>query len=129
MAGFCEVMRQARRMCRTYKACVACPFEGVCEIGNFRTPERDIDLKVFEETVMKWAAEHPEPRYPTWYEWQESNFEGHTLWICPMAFSVPCPCARSVTSASKCAKCRNNQIPAHIAEKLGIKPIGGAQDG
>ena len=131
MYSFTEVMRQARRMCKIESkkmVCNGCPRKGKSCIPKTNATFDLGDDEAYERDVMQWAAEHPEPKYPTWYEWQQANFEGHTRWICPMAFAVPCPC-KSVTSIDGCTKCRNNQIPAHIAEKLGIKPIGGEKDG
>jgi hypothetical protein len=58
-----------------------------------------VDFAHIEQTVTEWAAEHPEPVYPTWGEWLQRlynsmNYAG--IFITP--------------------------IPADIAEKLGIEP-------
>lgn len=127
MAEFTEVMRQAKRMhdmCnRGGYSCADCPLD--CPDGRCML---DFDDKFKPEEVecyiMDWAMEHPEPVYPSWYEYQQQTFPGHSRWICPMAFGVPCQC-KSVTSVQACTKCRNNPIPAEIAEKLGIKPKEG----
>lgn len=107
------------------KGCGKCPAgrlrseNGVClvrRIANVDNCEEQI------EGLKAWAKEHPEPVYPSWYEYQQQTFPGHSRWICPMAFGVPCQC-KSVTSVQACTKCRNSPIPADIAAKLGIRPM------
>lgn len=39
-----------------------------------------------ERVVMRWAAEHPEPQYPTWEEWQKTNFPDAESAIFPCSF-------------------------------------------
>ena len=72
-----------------------------------------------EKTIMQWAAEHPEPAYPTWEEWGNANFPNAVRYICPLNFM-----GRDVCSGQKgCDECRQQRIPADIAAKLGIKPL------
>lgn len=123
MAQFVEVMRQAKRLCAArYSLCDTnnCPLDSgeACRLNVDLDGE---DFSELERIIMDWAADHPEPVYPSWYDYQQQTFPEHTRWICPMMFGVTCPCA-SITSAHECTKCRNNPIPAEIAEKLGIKP-------
>lgn len=131
MAEFTEIVKQAHRMCETYgphdnDCTTLCPLgeahrpDGMklCEYIGFTDLE---SAKEIEKRVLAWAAEHPEPVYPSWYEYQQQTFPGHSRWICPMAFGVACSC-KSVTSVQACTKCRNNPIPAEIAEKLGLRP-------
>lgn len=84
--------------------------------------------EALEKEIMDWAAKNPEPRYPTWEEWQKKNF--------PTAHDAMHPCAfmkreeiekvRGVECGRiSCNHCARSPIPADIAEKLGIKPIGG----
>ena len=95
MAEFAEVMREARRMCKVHTDCKGCPRVGLrcvtvsCIWG-------DEDIADFERTVHDWAKAHPEPRYPTWWDWFFAER------IEPV-----------------------NPIPADIAEKLGIEPKEG----
>ena len=56
------------------------------------------DVESIAQEVEKWAAEHPEPVYPTWGTWLAEKF-GYDL-----------------------REIMYNPIPADIAEKLGIKP-------
>lgn len=119
MAEFIEVMRQRKRMCRAQTNCTECPIEksvGFCVVLHE-------DNEALEKVIMDWAQAHPEQVYPTWYDWQKENFPDNTRYICPMAFGVTCP-APSAPGVTICKKCRNKPIPAEIAERLGIKPIG-----
>ena len=136
MAEFQEVMKQAKRMCNGMGAsCSGCPMnnnDNVCiMIGSktrMRLPEEfDMDmLTKAEHIVMDWAAKSPEPRYPTWKEWQKANFPDAAIQIGPCRFTskerAACSCKYG------CEECFNQPIPADIAEKLGIKPIGGGAD-
>lgn len=113
MAEFQEVHRQFDRMCWYYRRkceCpMGCPMDGMnisqCRKIAFECPDS------VENTVMSWAAEHPEPVYPKWGDWLaemgliswENNGEG--------IYSVMVPTFKMCT-----------QIPADIAQKLGIKP-------
>ena len=115
VAEFPDVIEQFDRMCWYYqrkRECpMACPMNGVnisqCRKVAFEKP------KETEEIVMKWAAEHPEPVYPTWVEWllskgiliDKSSSERFPNWI------------PSFTAY--------DQIPADIAQKLGIEPKEG----
>lgn len=100
MAEWMEVMNQFDRMClyhqRKHECPMGCPMSGVnisqCRKIAFECPDS------VERTVMSWAAEHPEPVYPTWGEYL------HTLHNEPSSRELSKP------------------IPADIAEKLGIEP-------
>lgn len=64
--SFQEVMRQYDRMCNSYTDCCDCPFDNdtmTCSTFMSTEPEE------FEAIIMEWAEEHPQPRYPTWFEW------------------------------------------------------------
>ena len=124
MAEFQEVCRQWRRMCdkhtcsRNKDAFTGLP---ICPIAakheGYPCDEDPIDwtekaTKQLEEIVMSWAAEHPEPVYPKWSEWIETQYlqtrkeveHGHeplSTWML------------------------TTRIPADIAEKLGIEPKEG----
>lgn len=118
MAEYGDVIKQFKRMCWNYqqkRECpMACPMKGMniseCRKIAFEEP------KVTEQTVMKWAAEHPEPVYPTWGKWLEemglikwhNNGEGE--------YSVMVPTFKMCIS-----------IPADIAQRLGIEPKEGLQ--
>lgn len=63
MAEFKEVMKQYKRMCKSYPDCADCPFKA--ELGwdcqpNALIEEEDFDI--WETTVMEWGRTHPEPK-------------------------------------------------------------------
>lgn len=98
MASFQEVMRQWNRMCGKQGHCCTCPADGPCPTDGPCSPVSDLCTNVeritaLEEAIMRWAEEHPEPVYPTWYDW----FAG-------LGFDPDDP------------------IPADIAQKLGLEP-------
>lgn len=122
MSEFTEVMRQAKRMCEAFRDghCSKCPIgnANVLECGIMVTSE--MDCEEVEHRVMQWAAEHPEPVYPTWSEWQNSMFPDANEDMSPCEFGS---WDRFNCAEKTCAECMVQQIPADIAEKLGIKPI------
>lgn len=120
MAEFIEIMKQAHRLCETTN-CDRCPIVGECGVCLI-SPTVQEDYVKAERYITDWAKAHPEPQYPSWFEFQEATFPTHTCWICPMMFGVECP-SKSAPTAQMCTACRNRPIPAEIAEKLGIKPI------
>lgn len=123
MAEFSVVMKHAKRMCKEFgNDCTGCGLaDSHCPLGPI--PENmDADFAHIERIVMDWAEKHPEPRYPTWAEWQKANFPNALHDICPNYFMPKKPLG---TCATPCERCRNTPIPADIAEKLGVKPIGG----
>lgn len=130
MAEFQEVMKQAKRMCDAVRGCDNCPLDNKrdgCPLAMFASKISLESLGDAERIVMDWAAKHPEPRYPTWVEWVRTNFtEGTANDIVPCAFMSKSD-LRCATHLN-CETCRRQPIPADIAEKLGIKPIGGGSD-
>lgn len=133
MAEFSEVMRQAARMCRSFGAsCDGCKlhwFDGetLCLLGG--TPEtwHDSKMQDAERIVMEWAAEHPEPRYPSWHEaWNKLFREACGGVPCPKYF-ISEKRYDEMCIGNDCECCLESPIPADIAEKLGIKPIGGQE--
>lgn len=129
MAEFQDVMKRAKRMCGAHSECDNCSMRDV--IGNIGCPflEAYIDRAgQIEHIVMEWAASHPEPRYPSWQDaWNKLFPEA--------AGGVPCPKYfisekqyDEMCIGNDCECCLESPIPADIAEKLGIKPIGGTTD-
>ena len=108
MAEFQEVMRHINRMCREERCEEnGCPiFEYCGNIGNLGDP---VSSSRIEEAVMKWAAEHPEPVYPTWGEW----------------FLRTCQVPVTSDGKNNWDAVHMSHIPADIAQKLGIEPKGG----
>ena len=116
MAEFSEVMKQFDRMCKSNPGCIDCPlskpapYPDDCSVRVFiNDPER------IESTIMQWAAEHPEPVYPTWWEYlvkerilvPRENYTEYDLWNLLIS------------------QLKNTPIPADIAQKLGIEPKEG----
>lgn len=114
MAEFQEVMRQWGRYCKAYTDnhnddCSGCLFEADGSCNSYAKDNAETAEQI-EKNVMAWAAEHPEPVYPTWAEWLEAvgvvsvNLDKGLILMKPKI---------------------KNPIPADIAEKLGIEPKEG----
>jgi len=127
MAEFQEVMRQAERMCKAHDECECCPIkEEMDDLGEKCPFCGALDVAAVEQKIMGWVAENPEPRYPTWKEWQDTNFPNNDALMRPCIFESEeyFGCKLEIG----CEECMNKPIPADIAEKLGIKPIGSEND-
>lgn len=127
MAEFVDTMKQAQRICGCHTAinkdycegCLLATENGGCMFD----PLEKIDPEIIERRVVKWAAEHPEPVYPSWKEAWKKLF--------PNAREVPCPrkyfdegCFPIFICAKHdCDRCKALQMDPEIAEKLGIRPI------
>lgn len=110
--SFFEVVQAKRRMCETYnaEACDDCPLaNGDCGILNLKCTS-DSDVKRFENTVMAWASEHPEPVYPSWKHYLID------VGVIPND-AVPPDYVSELIAA-----CVEKPIPADIAQKLGLEP-------
>ena len=130
MAEFSMVMKQAKRMCEASgDTCLKCPADcgGTCAFIKSPWSLTEEKIAETERIVMDWAAANLEPRYPTWKEWQDTNFPNNDALMRPCIFE-----SEEYFGCSKleigCEECMNKPIPADIAEKLGIKPIGGVND-
>lgn len=117
MAEFVDVIRQFHRMCEANVGCVICPLRGkdgeseMCSISAFvNNPER------IEGEVMSWAAEHPEPVYPTWGDWFAERGDLIKLWRNIKVCSA---------HGAGVIGFLYTTIPADIAQKLGIEPKEG----
>lgn len=74
---FQEVMRQWQRMCKSMQEKnMTCKED--CLLGHNPTCG-ELEYASLEEinnaetVIMRWAAEHPEPVYPSWGEWLEKQ--------------------------------------------------------
>lgn len=123
MAEFQEVIKQGQRMCNHYDVCDECPVYGIYRIDGrciiHQCSQDGVELENLEAEVMKWAAAHPEPQYPSWAEWKITNFQNC---ICNIHLCNFAKCPFCGPSLQKCEKCESTPIPAYIAKKLGIKP-------
>ena len=99
MSEFQDVMKQWRRMCDKMRErgdwcqSAICPLGGKCQFPS------TTDSATVERIVMAWAAENPEPVFPTWSEYLEKKF-GITFW----------------------QEVKETHIDADTAQKLGIEP-------
>ena len=119
MSEFTDIMRQARRMCKAQEDCESCPLWNTANFFCKLDTACYSDDSMIESIIMQWAAEHPEPVYPTWREWQNSTFpDAHTP-IRPCEFGSK---DRFKCDKKTCYECKAEPIPADIAERLGIKP-------
>jgi len=107
MAEFRFVMKQWRRMCDGVR-CDECILRNFCDADP--CSRHDGELDVIEDTVLQWAAEHPEPVYPTWGEWLTA--------MGVLYRKNPNYYYRVSTYAQ-------SPIPADIAQKLCLKPKEG----
>ena len=132
MAEFSVVMKQAQRMCKSYESrCERCAFgqSDGCPFHLFRSYMKSFDFSEVERIVMDWAVANPEPKYPTWVEWWDENFssKGRRM-LTPCSFVPPAELGCSI-EMDGCMnapyKCWHTPIPADVAKKLNIKPIGG----
>ena len=113
MAEFQEVYKQWRRLCMSFEDKAAKdyrPCAELCPVGcnpvcGELCESTQEDAERFEAAVMAWAAEHPVV-YPTWVEWFRQ--------IGVVPFEQKCFHTWLL-----------DQIPADIAEKLGLQPKGG----
>lgn len=111
MAEFAIVMHEMHRMCDAfYKKgnCADCRLyhNSVCDTRSNMDYEA---IRKGEAAIMAWAAEHPEPKYPTW---------GEYLTKC-------IPHGSRETALTFAIYAMQQSIPADIAEKLEIKPKEG----
>lgn len=67
MADFVQIMKDWRRMCSTMRSCDECPMN---EVKCWAESPSDLidSFERRESVITEWAADHPEPRYPTWME-------------------------------------------------------------
>lgn len=123
MSEFTKIIRQAKRICAAHGGMCS---TNNCPLDNGETcrllPDNDgEDYNELERIIMDWAAEHPEPVYPSWEEGWRQLFPDAKYTPCPNSFGhkyMVRDCKYLI-----CTDCKSNPIPAEVAEKLGIKPI------
>ena len=104
--SFQEVMKQWARLCKykedtcnTVDRCDECDLYGL--LCGFKPNEHCVFIEMAEKYIMDWAETHPEPVYPTWYEYLTDMY----------------PASWDIFS--------KKNIPSDIAYKLGIEPKEG----
>lgn len=115
MAEFQEIVQEFHRLCETQRrlhknSCDKCPVK-IATMGTMFQCYRYVleEPKETENIIMSWAAEHPEPVYPTWGDWLEEQgvVTDMKYWY---VFND---------------KMMKTSISANIAQKLGIEPKEG----
>ena len=112
----CDFLNNWKRMCNLMtemNGCEDCPIvrnTHGARCGDM--PGEMQDAESIAREVEKWAAEHPEPVYPTWYEWLTS--------IGAVMRKVKPDVASNLIETGLL-----DPIPAEIAQKLGIEPKEG----
>lgn len=127
MAEFSEVMKHARRMCESI-SCDNCMLprtsDEMCTWEDAPSMFTDEVIAEIEAKTLKWAAENPEVRYPTWLEWQQEHFRDGANMIRPCEFmSITDAHCFDYMYTNGCRDCANQPIPADIARKLCIQPV------
>lgn len=124
MGEFLEVMKQKKRMCEKYKdggICQSIDYN-ICPLKGHELCSKPITLinvdkiQEGEEIIMRWAAEHPEPVYPTWGEFLVSVKAIYEKWDDHI---------NDYDNAEYAVKALRKPIPVDIAQKLGIEPKEG----
>ena len=124
MAEFVEVMKQARRMCLDYWGCKKCPLkEDEGPSCRFFINEKPCDDAKTERIVLDWAAEHPEPVYPSWKEAWKSLFPDSYVTPCPKRWFGEDYYPIFVCAEHDCDYCKALPMHPNVAKKLGIGPI------
>jgi hypothetical protein len=113
-------MKDWRRMCKAFttdddSCCCGCPVVDLHEYGCGAIFEMEdgTDWERYEGQIREWAAEHPEPVYPTWEKYLADL----------MMLDMMCDKTDNPNSVENYM--RKTPIPADIAEKLGIEPKEG----
>lgn len=127
MAEFQAIFRESQRMCSTYRICTdgcllyddencICMYRALAESGAQTAKE-------IERIVMDWVEAHKEPVYPSWRDAMKYIFPDAGDVTCPEQwFGEECP------NDMSCNKCTCRPMSKKVAEKLGIKPVGGGDD-
>lgn len=118
MADFVQTMKDWKRMCNAmgqedeYNACEKCGLKVFGCRAIYEKECNDVDWNRVEKVVTAWAAEHPEPIYPTWVEYLVG------IGVIPHEIRLETADALMDTHLLK-------PIRADIAQKLGIEPKEG----
>ena len=117
VAEFVQTMKDWRRMCKD-RRCDVCRLrsvDGICNTDPYSRTDEDI-IKI-ENTVTEWAAENPEPVYPSWIDWLMS--EG----VIPTNYMAANSTDSEVRAGMFYVTSKAfEHIPADIAAKLEIEP-------
>lgn len=108
----CDFLKNWKRMCNSMTemdGCEDCPIvrnTHGARCGDM--PGEMYDVESIAREVEKWAADNPEPKYPTWGEY-----------LCNIGLIHDCTESEDVV-----LRLFNNVIPTEMAQKLGLQPKG-----
>lgn len=125
MAEFQEVMRQWGRLCTQHCAentddCDGCLLGGTrADVCSSYAKDNAEDVEELERLVMEWAAEYPEPVYPTWGDYLLSI---GVVKIIHSDIPVELPNGDTIEPSKSFDINLNINIRADIAQKLGLEP-------
>ena len=104
--------------------CAGCPAKALWDKNDICLIRLVLKAENCEEQIeglKAWAKEHPEPMYPSWQEAWLSLFP-YAEELCPgKLFGEDCP------EGMLCLECRERPMSKKVAEKLGIKQVGGGE--
>ena len=68
-------LSDAKRLCKAHELCETCPLYYEEQTACVLTikPPIDYDILGIKKACSKWLKEHPEPIYPTYYNWLTSE--------------------------------------------------------
>lgn len=126
----CETIQSQNQQKSNSGWCGGCPLQGYCVIDTEIKDSTDNELAIIEKRIQSWAAENPEPVYPTWGEWLEQQgicFSSITHRNYVDGVSIPKVFEYQIEgkTAFMCGDKVNEPIPADMAQKLGIEPKEG----
>lgn len=120
MAEFQEVIRQFDRLCKAHAMCNDCSLYEPNGADRCGISALINDSERIEREIMKWAAEHPEPVYPTWGDWFVSKGMLPDKWDNLTSAYMNIGCV---------PKLLHSPIPTNIAKKLGLESKEGNKNG
>lgn len=118
MSDFVQTMKDWKRMCSAMEklhpndSCAGCRLEGYGCPAIYEDNSH-MDYSDVEKNVTAWAAEHPEPEYPTWWKY-----------MC-MIGVIPDELGDKTLGEMTVYSLMNTHIQSDIAEKLGLQPKEG----
>jgi len=120
MTNFAQTMRNWQRMCKYLderyeeESCRICLIHNCDAIWGM---DEATDWGKIEEIVNTWAAEHPEPKYPTWREYLKKM--GLTT---PKSVYFSDENDTGLKVEDILTEKANQPIPPEIATALGLEP-------
>lgn len=125
MTNFAQTMHDWQRMCKDFAknyhedCCRICPIQNCGAIWEM---DDATDWEKIEKIINTWAAEHPEPIYPSWREYLKKMGlidERHIQFQEYSPNNVYYKTEKNAAILNEKAGC---PIPAKIATTLGLEP-------